>query len=348
VKAGLERLAERAWTARSPGARAVRATLVPAALAYGGLATLRNRLYDAGWLTARRVPARVVSVGNLSVGGTGKTPTALWLAERFAARGCRTAIVARGYGKRRRGVVVVGEAGRPLVAPEEGGDEAVMLARRFRGPVVTGERRVEAATLACGRFALDVVILDDGFQHRALARDADLVLATQDRRVTWTLPAGPLREPCAALGRARALLAVDEAPPPPSPTGARLPLFRGRLRPTALVRAAEGMWLEEPLGAIAGREVIAVAGVARPERFLATLARAGTVVRGLLRFPDHHAYGARDVARLAAAASEGLVVTTEKDLVKLGQFPALAEVRALRVSLEVEEGDTLVELLAEG
>ena len=187
--------------AGSPGARVVRATLVPAALAYGVLATLRNRLYDTGWLPARRVPARVVSVGNLSVGGTGKTPTALWLAERFAARGWRTAIVARGYGKRRRGVVVVGEAGRPLVGPEEGGDEAVMLARRFRGPVVTGERRVEAASLACGRFALDVVVLDDGFQHRALARDADLVLATQDRRVTWTLPAGPLREPRAANPR---------------------------------------------------------------------------------------------------------------------------------------------------
>src|SRR5213078_591290 len=145
-----------------------RAALAPAALAYGAVAALRNRLYDAGWLDAARVPAHVVSVGNLAVGGTGKTPTALWLAERLAARGLRTGIVARGYRKRRRGVVIVGEDGRPLVDPEEGGDEAVLLARRFAGPVVTGERRAEAAAVACARFALDALVLDDGFQHRAL------------------------------------------------------------------------------------------------------------------------------------------------------------------------------------
>ena len=108
MTAGLERVAWHAWTARTPAARALRGALVPAALAYGALATLRNRLYGAGWLGAARVPAHVVSVGNLAVGGTGKTPTALWLAERLAARGLRTGIVARGYRKRRRGVVIVG------------------------------------------------------------------------------------------------------------------------------------------------------------------------------------------------------------------------------------------------
>ena len=137
---------------------------------------LRGALYDAGVFAAARVPARVVSVGNLTVGGTGKTPAALWLAGALQRRGRRVAIVARGYRKRRPGVVVVGVDGRPLVSPEEGGDEAVMLARRFAGPVLTGERRVEAARAACARFAVDTIVLDDGFQHRALARDADLVL----------------------------------------------------------------------------------------------------------------------------------------------------------------------------
>src|SRR5207247_5408578 len=104
-----------------------------------------------------------------------------------AARGLRTGIVARGYRKRRRGVVIVGEKGRPLVGPEEGGDEAVLLARRFAGPVVSGERRAEAAAVACARFALDALVLDDGFQHRALARDADLVLVSEETARAWPL-----------------------------------------------------------------------------------------------------------------------------------------------------------------
>src|SRR5262245_37431400 len=200
----LEAVAQRAWSPRTPAEYLLRAALVPAAVAYGAATALRNRLYDGGWLAARRVPPRVVSVGNIAVGGTGKTPTALWLAERLAARGWRPAIIARGYRKRRPGVVVVGVDGSPLVTPEEGGDEAVMLARRFRGPVVTGERRAEAAALAWTRFGVDVVVLDDGFQHRGLARDADLVLLGPESTGAWPLPAGPLRESPRALVRARA------------------------------------------------------------------------------------------------------------------------------------------------
>jgi tetraacyldisaccharide 4'-kinase len=302
--------------------------------------SLRNRLYDAGWLPATHVPARVVSVGNITVGGTGKTPATLWAAERLVARGRRVGIVARGYRKRRRGVVVVGEGGRPLVGPDEGGDEAVMLARRFAGPVVTGERRAEAAALACERFRLDTVVLDDGFQHRALARDLDLVLLA-DEPSPWPLPAGRLREPTAALARARALLVVDGPPPPARPPG--VPVFHGRLRATALVAADDdGTWREEPLATLVGRRVVAVAGVARPERFLRTLAEAGAVVGRFLRFPDHHAYDADDAARIAAAAGDGLLVTTEKDLVKLPGFRG----RALRVALEVDEAERLGDLLA--
>jgi tetraacyldisaccharide 4'-kinase len=339
MTAALERAAWHAWTAHTPGGRTLRAALVPVALAYGAVATLRNRLYDAHWLDAARVPARVVSVGSLALGGSGKTPAALWLAERLVARGLRTAIVARGYGKHPRGVVIVGEAGRPLVDPAEGGDEAVMLARRFPGPVVTGERRAEAAAAACARFALDAIVLDDGFQHRALARDADLVLVSGETAGAWPLPAGPLREPVGALARARALLALDGAPA--MPPGVRL--FRGRLAATGLV---DGRWREEPLAALRGERVTAVAGVARPERFLATLAAAGATVERVLRFPDHHAYQAADASRIAAAARGGLVVTTEKDLVKLAAMP-LPALRAVRVSLEVEDGDRLVELLLE-
>jgi tetraacyldisaccharide 4'-kinase len=339
----LDRLAWRAWTADTLRDRALRAALVPAAVAYGTVASVRNRLYDAGWLAVSRVPARVLSVGNISVGGTGKTPAALWLAERLVARGHATGIVARGYRKRRRGVVLVGEAGRPLVSPEDGGDEAVMLAHRFRGPVVTGERRAAAAAFACARFALDTVVLDDGFQHRALARDADLVLATDDASASWPLPAGPLRERAAGLARARALLAVGGPPP----RAAGVPVFRGALRPTGLVRVdPDGHWREEPLVELAGRAVLAVAGVARPERVVGSLRGAGVRVESVLAFPDHHAYRPDDAARIAAAAGDLPVVTTEKDLVKLGRYPTLRPtLRALRVTLEVDDGDALVDLL---
>ena len=333
-----------AWTGRTAGGRALRAALVPAAIAYGAGTAVRNRLYDAGVLAAQRVPARVVSVGNLTVGGTGKTPTTLWLAERFRARGARVGIVARGYRKDRPGVVVVGEAGRPLVAAREGGDEAVLLARRFPGPVVTGERRAEAAAFACARFGLDTIVLDDGFQHRALARDADLVLLAGDEAEQWPLPAGPLREWASGLARADAVLAVDGRP---SRAPGR-PLFHGQLRPTALVRVERDAWVEEPLASLAGREVIALAGIARPERLAGALARAGALVRDALYFPDHHPYANDDVAAIARAARAATVVATEKDLAKLGGAPGLEGLRALRVSLEVERGEALVELLAGG
>jgi tetraacyldisaccharide 4'-kinase len=345
VSAGLEPLARRAWAPRTPAEHALRAALVPAAMAYGAVIALRNRLYDAGWLAARRVPAHVVSVGNLAVGGTGKTPTTLWLAERLAARGQRVAIVTRGYRKRRRGVVVVGEAGVPLVGPEDGGDEAVMLARRFPGPVVSGERRADAAAFACARFGVDTIVLDDGFQHRALARDADLVLAMVETAPPLLLPAGPLREGPGALARARALLVVDGETTTVRGIPAGLPVFRGRLRPAALVRAGAPRTPGD-LAALAGRAVMAVAGIARPERLVATLRQLGASVDGLVRFPDHHAYTERDLREIAAAAGGRMIVTTEKDLVKLERFPAADAFTALQVSLEVENADALVTLLA--
>jgi len=338
----LEDVARHAWLGRTPSARALRLALVPASAAYQAAVELRNHLYDRGWLAVRRVPARVVSVGNLTVGGSGKTPAALWLAERLTARGHRVGIVARGYRKRRPGTVVVGEAGRALVTPEEGGDEAVMLARRFAGPVVTGERRHEAALLACARFALDTVVLDDGFQHRALARDADLVLVVGDAAAGWCLPAGSLREPPAALRRARAVLVVGDDPAPVPPG---IAVFRGRLAPVAAVRARDGTFRPEPLDVLVGRDVVAVAGIARPERFVDTLARLGGRVRDVLRFPDHHAYTVADVARIAAVGRSALVVTTEKDLVKLDRFPALETMLAVRVELQVDREDALLDLL---
>jgi tetraacyldisaccharide 4'-kinase len=338
---GLAPLVERVWSGATARDRLLRAALAPAAAAYGTAMAARNHLYDRGWLAAARLSARVLAVGNLTVGGCGKTPTALWLASRLAARGRRVAIVARGYGKRRRGVVVVGTAGVPRVGPEEGGDEAVLLARRFAGPVVTGERRLEAAALAVERFAVDTIVLDDGFQHRALARDADLVLVPEEGLPQRLLPAGPLREPPAALGRAHAILAVGRGGTLPElpavPAG--VPAFRGRFVPRALV---DGLWREEPLEWLAGRRVVAAAGIARPAAFAALLEAAGASVVRTIVFPDHCPYDETTLRELAAAAAGTEVVVTEKDLVKLAGRPGTGGVRALRIALEVEHEGALL------
>src|SRR5262249_10915661 len=170
-------------------------------------------------------------------------------------------------------------------APAEGRAEAVTLAHRFAGPVVTGERRVEAARLACTRFGLDTIVLDDGFQHRALARDADLVLVAGDTTTSRVLPAGPLPGPATALRPARRVLAVDGARTPAIPG---VPMFRATLRPSAAVRAAGDVWSTEPLDVVQGERLLAVTGIARPERFVETLSGLATGPVETLVFPDHH------------------------------------------------------------
>jgi tetraacyldisaccharide 4'-kinase len=349
--AGFAHAVEAAWPADTVARRLLVGVLAPAAAAYGAGVAVRNRLYDRALLGATRVPATVVSVGNLTVGGTGKTPTALWLAAALAARGRRVALVARGYRKRRPGVVVVGVDGRALVDPADGGDEAALAAARLPLPVVTAERRVEAARLACTRFGCDTIVLDDGFQHRALARDADLVLLPAEGLPTRLLPAGPLREPAQALERARAVLALgDETRVPPRPAAPPgVAVFVGRVVPTATVLAADGGLVAHDLHLLPRRGVVGIAGIGRPDRFWRLLDRLGVQVAERIELPDHHAYAAEDLARLRAATAEGgrSVVTTEKDLVKLARLadPASLRLHAVRVEVAIEDGERLIETL---
>jgi len=341
VRARVAAIVERVWRSDDAWSRLCRSGLGPLAALYGGAIALRNAAYDRGWLRVVRIPALVVSVGSLAVGGSGKTPLSLWMAERLAAQGYRVAIVARGYHRRRRGLVVVGVGRGPLVGPDEGGDEAVMLARRFPGPVIVAERRGAAAAHACAALGSDAIVLDDGFQHRALHRDVDLVLVASELRGVRLLPAGPLREPWSALRRADAVLTAG--PPPGNAQG--VPVFRIRTRATGLVGVRDGVWVEERLEALGGASVVAVTGIARPERFLSTLSAWGIRVTRHLAFPDHHRYRGADVQRIVEASCGSPVITTEKDLVKLERWPALAGARALRLALEVEEEEQLLALL---
>lgn len=352
------RAVERAWKGEGARGHALRALLLPASAAFSVLVRLRMLAYRLHLRRGRRLTAAVVSVGNLSVGGTGKTPTALWLAESLRRRGYSVALLSRGYGGRARQPTVVGEwpelAARGVAVSTDVavvGDENLLLARRFPGPVVVARRRAEGGALASRELGAEVLVLDDGFQHLALRRDFDLVCvrpaAPGDARV---LPAGRLREPLSALRRAHAVL-IAHSDPEQRPSSALerrlagLPVYRGRLRAETLVTPGPDGWRELPMGALASRRSLGVAGLADPAPFYRTLHEWEARVEDFLEFPDHHVYTLDDWKKIAHRSRElDLVVTTEKDLVKLERFPfAKDKLVAVRVSMEIDDAEGLLE-----
>jgi tetraacyldisaccharide 4'-kinase len=297
-------LAHRLWNGVGVPARVARAALFPIEAAYGAAVLTRRTLYDRGWLPSHELALPAVSVGNLTVGGTGKTPVSAWLVGQLGSRGARPAVVLRDYG----------------------GDEALVHAALNRAAlVVTGADRVEAVGRARSQGA-DVVVLDDAFQHRRARRDADVVLLSADEwgATRRLLPAGPWREPLSALRRASLVVVTRKAAPLDvvdevwAAVGRRapgVPRAAARLAPAALVDAHGAP--DRALSTIAGADVLAVAGVAGPAAFRAQLEQLGARVR-LRAFADHYAYTADDARRLARAADGAqLVVCTLKDAVKL-------------------------------
>jgi tetraacyldisaccharide 4'-kinase len=349
----LRRAVERAWTRKGIDGQALHAALLPASALFAGAARLRALSYRLHLRRRRRLPAAVVSVGNLSVGGTGKTPTALWLAESLQRRGYRVAILSRGYGGQAREPTVAGRSpnGETPASLDAAviGDENLVLARRFDGPVVVARRRADAGVLACRDFGADVVVLDDGFQHLALRRDFDLVCLRPSAGDDCVLPAGRLREPISALRRAHAvLLTGDEAgrlDPRLERRLAKLAVYRGEVRAVGLVTPDAGGWRDLPMGLVAARRALGVAGLADPQPFYRTLHEWDARLEDFLEFPDHHVYTLEDWKKIAnRSRGLDLVLTTEKDLVKLERFPfAKDKLVAVRVSMHVEGEQTLLD-----
>jgi tetraacyldisaccharide 4'-kinase len=314
--------------AKGPLAALLFVPLYLASLLYRLAVGVRNRLFDFGLLRAARLPAKVICVGNLTVGGTGKTPWIVFLANRLRARGHRVAVVSRGYkAGRKGGVAVVSDGTRILLSPDEAGDEPTLIARRCPGvPVLLGARRADAGRVAIERFGADVVLLDDGFQHRRLARDVDLVsfharVGTGSGRC---LPAGILREPLSSLGRASALILHGDGPRAAALAAAfrrdypDKPLFRSRLATGSLVGVRTGE--RRAPDALRGRKVVAFAGIAVPDALFDEVRRLSATLTAVRPLPDHHRYDADQVARLLALArQEGAdyTVTSEKDATKI-------------------------------
>ncbi len=321
----------------------LRAALSPFAGLYGAALRTRARMYASGRFRSERVSCPVVSVGNLTFGGTGKTPFIEYLAQRLRFEGKRPAILSRGYGRQSRGRVVVSEGNGPLVRPEEGGDEPVAMARRLPTvPVVVARRRVEAAKAAI-ELGADLLLLDDGYQHLALARDVDILLldAADPFGGGHMPPAGSLREPLSALARADAFVFTRVRRGAPS-AGAwaelrrwnpDAPVFTARIRAAGLTDESGSPIISS---ALTGRRFVAVSGIAHPEAFVTSLKELELAPDEILAFPDHHRYGSRDLERIRRAADRtgsAWIATTEKDAVKLEGTTTLPVVT---VKLEVE------------
>jgi tetraacyldisaccharide 4'-kinase len=299
----------------------------------------------------QHVEVPTISVGNLTVGGNGKTPLTLFLASRLIARGFDVGIVSRGYGRdeREARAALVSDGQRILMSPRAAGDESVMMAKSFAGPIVVARRRIDGIRLLAERSPVDIVLLDDGFQHLRLRRDLDLLLVNESEGFgnRWILPAGPLREPLTAIARADAVVLVGSVSMGEQALNAAdhaalesRPIVRATLVPRGLVRSEAGNWREGPLEA-AGRRVFAVSGIAHPERFHATIRGIGAEIVGALDYPDHYDYGPADWENiLAGARSAEIILTTEKDLVKLERFSsAPSSLYALRVEIVIDQPD---------
>jgi tetraacyldisaccharide 4'-kinase len=305
----------------------------PLSAMYGGVIGARNRLYERGWLRSRALQGTVISVGNLSTGGSGKTPFVILLGELLTARGIKFDVLSRGYGRTTRGVLLVDPGG----LPQDFGDEPLLIARKLRAPVVVGEDRYEAGRFAESRFGPQIHLLDDGFQHRGLARDFDIVLLTPEDARDRLLPAGRLREPLRALQRADAVVLTSGASQELFPVAGKM-----------VWRVRRGIVIGNVAQNVPARPVM-FCGIARPQNFMLQLRAAGVDPDAEAFFRDHHAYtekDVRDLLELGQRSEAGGFVTTEKDAVNLGGYlDALKPLAVIPVKMELADAGNAVDTM---
>jgi tetraacyldisaccharide 4'-kinase len=315
--------------------------LYPLSVVYGIVVRARALLYSLNILPSYTLPRKVLSVGNITVGGTGKTPVTIFLAEFFRKNGKKVAILSRGYKGSARGVAVVSDGKEVLLGPDAAGDEPYLMAMRLKGvPVVTSADRVKGGKFIIGRFSPDVIILDDAFQHIRLKRDVNIALldSAEGFGTGYLLPRGILREPVSALRRADFAL-VKGGPPNGREWEAlkrySIPSMFFTYKPSVIYDIDTGEELSVP--SLAFKMATPVCGIANPFSFIDTLTGLGVKLGSPLVFPDHHAYGEKEINEIEkAAAATGVVITTEKDGVKLKGMVKGAKVYALRIDAELD------------
>ncbi|MER3524510.1 MAG: tetraacyldisaccharide 4'-kinase [Ignavibacteria bacterium] len=307
--------------------------LLPFAWLYSFAMAVRNWCFDVGVLQQHEAGVPVVSIGNLTVGGTGKTPLVEYIVGHLLASGRKPAVISRGYKRASKGVVIVSDGKRLRADAREGGDEPAQIAHKFpEAIVVVGERRTDAARVAV-TLGADVVVMDDGFQHRYLKRNLDIVVidSRKDLLADAVLPAGRLREPLSSLRRAHliAFSHVENGVPERLPRGVErycaAPSIAFRYHIGTVRRATDGV--EVSAEAVRRMHLVAFSGIGNHEAFVEQLRNERFTLAGELRFPDHHRYGALDMDLIAytvkAFHADGLL-TTEKDVVRLKADEAIA------------------------
>jgi len=295
----------------------------PLSAIFGAGVAARNALYDRGIFSVKKLARPVVSIGNISVGGSGKTPFVIAIGQLLAERGIAFDVLSRGYGRTSTEIAVVNPNG----SSAQFGDEPLLIARKLHAPVIVGADRYQAGLLAEQKFSTKLHLLDDGFQHRRLHRDFDIVLLPTDDQEGSLLPTGRLREPITALNRADAVA-----------------LFDSQTQPVE----AKSVWHAHrviELPAAAGK-TIAFSGIARPGQFLEGLKSSNLEIAGALTFRDHHSYDQRDIDRLLALkkqTSSDSFITTEKDLINLGPLAAqLSPLMTAGLHIELESAHQVV------
>ena len=337
----------------NPGTQ-VRWWLLWVAIPYGFVMQLRTRCYERGWLAQRKLPVPVISVGNLTLGGTGKTPVVILLTEWLLAQGRRVAILSRGYCRTsQEPFLLVSDGARLLAGPLEAGDEPFLMAQRCpKAIVAVGADRYELGKWVLDRFSIDCLVLDDGFQHLGLSRDENLLLidATDTEGLQAVVPAGRLREPLKAAARATAILVtraddsanVDRVLTQLRRMGRPLPdVAQVTFRPESVISVPTQEWRASDW--CARKTAILCSGVAHAESFRSVAETLGLRILDEIVYPDHHRYSAAEVDQLRAkvrATQAELVVTTEKDA---GKLVALLKPTdswwAVRLSTQVRVGE---------
>ena len=315
-------------------------------LMYAGVVSLRALFYKKGFLKSRKLPCTVISIGNMKVGGTGKTPLTMYVAGLLKHLGHRVAVISRGYrGDKEKSGGIVSNGSKILLSPETAGDEPYLMALKLEGvPVLVGRDRFKIGMLAIREFAPDVLVLDDAFQQLQLNRDLDLVLFDAARPFGngHLLPRGMLREPLDQLVRGDAFIltrsdsvtSVSGHPVIDKLPGGK-PIFRCMHVPDGLFVAGQ----KEPLdlASLKGRRLFTFSGIARNDSFVETIARLEGYIAGSLEFPDHHPYAHHDLRVIWKRAKDlnvDNIITTEKDYVNiLTEVPSTPQLLVLAISI---------------
>jgi tetraacyldisaccharide 4'-kinase len=325
--------------------------LYPFSWTYRCAVAIRNARFDRNKNRSVALPARVISVGNITVGGTGKTPLVISLAEWLQKRGKEVAILSRGYGRKTPEVLTVSDGHYALTDPTVAGDEPVLMASRLHKiPVIVGKNRLSAGQMCIDQYGSKILILDDGFQHRQIKRNLDIVVidALEPFGNRWLLPAGPLREPLKSLARADVVILsrTDLAEGHCDAVVSQVRRFTDAPIFHAIHWAKD--WIEISthktfaLEELCGRFCLAFSGIGNPDAFHHTLSKVGIKMVGFLRYPDHHLFTEKDLNHiLLKAEKKGAVaiITTEKDGVRLPSvWRPRIPVYALRVEFRLDEG----------